>query len=257
MKPAALLELLQGDIGRMFEKSRGPLWPMPYGEDSWEAAYRFVTEVVQTRLETTGQAVPIPKKEYVRFLVWNWWMAKSGGEPFIVFKSRRLIISWIMCALDVWDVGIEPGDILDGGREYEGKGGAKDFVWRSWFIYDDIQKRFPAWGLPNAITEGNTAKQGLDKLVFPNGAMFIAVNSDRDSFQGGGAKRAKCEELSLYARVKAVWGQANIVCQGPPGEKGGHAVAIANASANREWIAIKEKARGVYGYPADSDAGSV
>lgn len=254
----ALTQGVEAELRRL-EGSR-PLWPLPYCQDSPEAAYRFLTECVRTRIEKTGEARAIPDKEYIRWVVHEWWGCKKTGRHLIIWKSRRLVLSWIMRALDVWDIGITPGDVMMGARVYEGKGGAKEFVWRCWYIYDQLAQSFPNWNLKEPLTEGNVLKGEIDKLVLPNGGVVIAVNSERDSFKGGGARRAVTEELGDYRQVNEIWSQAMFVTQGPTsedgmptGEIGGHAVAISNTSPNTEFKNLKQKAGGKHDRNTDAD----
>jgi hypothetical protein len=225
------------------ESQSGCLWPAPYSEDTPEAAYRFITECCKTCEDTSLFPLGIPPKDYIRWVVWHWWDTKRLGEPLVFWKSRRLIISWLLRALDVWDTGRRPASVVIGANGYEGKNGSKQFVWRCWFIYNQLRVDFPEWRLPEPYTQGNTDAREIDSLHFKTGSNITAINSAGSSFRGSGASRAECEELNEYQYVAHTWGQAITVCQAPPGETNGHAIAVCNTSPNTEWQEIKSRAK--------------
>lgn len=215
------------------------LWPAEFAEDTPECAYRFLMQC-ETWNEANREETTIPDKEYIRWLVWHWWDTRRLGEPLIIEKSRRIIVSWVLTILDVWDAGLKPASILIGAKKYEGETGSQGFVWRCWFVYDKLRSKFAHWPkLTKPNTLGNVTIHALEKLVFPNGSKIECVNSDGEAFRGAGTTRARAEELSSYAHASHTFGQAIVVCQGAPDRPGGHPVAVCNASPDPDWQDLK------------------
>lgn len=226
-------------IHRIVREGRGKktaLWPDEYAKDTAEAAKKFVFDHVWTFEETSGHTLKIPDHEFLAGVIDEWHRTKLTGEPLIIEKSRRLVVSWLLCALDVWDAGCRKGTFVQGGINYDK---ASDFVWRCYFIYEELRQRNPDWKLPPPQTWGNASKRRLDMLAFANGSIIEPLNSNGESFRGSGYARVKLEELSAYMYIGTVFSQAKAVTQGPPGSIGGHIVAVCNASTKEEWQEMK------------------
>jgi hypothetical protein len=221
--------------------SKANLLPVPYGEHTLEALNRFTVDCGETRLENTGEVRPMPNKRFLELTNEAWLGCTHTGTHSLYWKPRRMIVSWQAAVFDVWDLMQFPGDVLVAALKYEGKKGAKAFVWRRWFVYERLRRRFPEWNLPPSKPEGDVVKGELKSVTFPNGAKVEAVNSDPSSFRGGGARRVWTEELNEYPQVELVWKEACLLTQGPPGEIGGCAFAIVNAGTNEEYQAIKDR----------------
>lgn len=211
------------------------LWPAHF-PDTPEGAKAFIFGHVWTYEETSGRTMQIPDHEYLAGVIDEWYATKISGDPLIIEKSRRLVASWLLCALDVWDAGHRKGTFVQGGIDYDK---ASDFVWRCFFIYEELRVRNKDWHLPKPSTWGNDAKRRLDMLAFPNGSIIEPLNSNGESFRGSGYTRVKLEELSAYMYIATVFSQAKAVTQGPPGVVGGHIVIVCNASVKEEWQAMK------------------
>lgn len=183
-----------------------------------------------------------PDHQYLHDVIDAWFVTRNLGVVLSLEKSRRLWVSWLLCALDVWDAGRRSVVVVQGGATYDK---ASDFVYRCWYIYDQIRRRNKDWDLPVSNTWGNTDTKRLDRVAFATGSVFEPLNSDGEAFRGSGYARVKLEELSNYRYPDAVLSQAKLVTMGPPtkpGEPkipGGHVVAVSNASANDDWQKIK------------------
>lgn len=236
----AKLEAIALERGLLANKTDS-LWPAPYNELSAESAYRFLTECVETEEESTGQAMRLPEKQYIRDYCQEWHECRREGRPMVCVKSRRLVVTWVSTALEVHTGGIAPGRILVGGRTYEGNNGSRAFVRRHAFIYRRLRIQFPGWKLKPAVESGNFLAGELNKVILPNGCAIEAVNSQGESFRGGGASVVRLEELSQWPNAAIAWSQAAIVVQGPPGQPGGFAYAVNNAAPNDEFLRIIER----------------
>lgn len=241
---AKFLEALDkaiADQGLLATFRDGCLWPEPYATDSYESCLAFVY-VCKTFNEANRGTDPILPKAYIDWAVWHWYDTRRVGQPLITWKSRRMVYSWLSRCLELWDAGLKVASTQLAAKKYEGDSGSQAFIWRYWKIYEELRRDFPKWNLPRSIPGGNPQRFQLENLILDNGSKFEAINSEKESFRGSGATRAISEELSSYANVNAVWGQQNFVCQGKPDEVGGHVVAIANTSANDQWMELKAPA---------------
>jgi hypothetical protein len=217
------------------------LWLPEYQTIDAETCYRFIVENIRTFEQASGRDLPIPDKDYLKRLCEEWFRAYEDGEPIHIVKSRRLIVSWFCSAIELFVAGNRRGRFCIAARTYEGLNGSQQFVYRVWYLYDQLCRHNPHWGL-KALTKddytGNPSKEYLSKVVFPNGSTFEAINANEGSFQGGGVTCARIEELSQFDNVPQIWGQALFVTQGIPGEKGGMAYSISNASANADYLEL-------------------
>lgn len=231
-----------GDQFRPPRYRNRPLWPSPYDVQSGEAAWAFVRDLCSTWDEATAEVRRFPPHDYLRDLTYEWLTTSNAGRALVIEKSRRLVVSWLLCALDVWDAGRRRCNIVQGGKDYDK---ASDFVYRCWYLYESIRREKPDWNLPEATTWGNTASLRLDKMALANGSVLESLNSDGESFRGSGYTRVKLEELSSYRHIPVVFGQAKAVTIGPPGKVGGHVVAVANAAMNEHWQELKKPPDGM------------
>jgi hypothetical protein len=103
--------------------------------------YHWLTHWART-LDTHDEKNPIkqfPEKEYLKVLTQIWLENKLLLLP----KSRQMMISWILCALYLWDTQFFPAKLtfFQSKREED----ADDLVKRAKFIYDhepDFLKRY-------------------------------------------------------------------------------------------------------------------
>lgn len=214
------------------------LWPAPYDEATAESCYRFLTECIWTFDESTGEDRPMPDKEYLKLIVEQWHECRRTGTPLHIVKSRRLVVSWAMGAIQLHEAGLKRGRYLIAAEVFEGNNGSCAFVHRQKYLYDQLRARKPDWKLDPCTATGGKGAAQSQEVVLPNGSMFIAGNSDPSKFQGSGAGHVLLEEASQYAEVERMLSQAGINTQGPPGEVGGLVVTISNATAQPEFLEL-------------------
>lgn len=218
------------------------LWPAPYDEATAEAAFNFITGHVWTFDESGGVDRQMPTKDYLLELSREWYKCMETGTPFHIVKSRRLVVSWWLAALELHHAGIQRSKTGIIAKTFEGPGGSKQFVWRTWYLYDQLRRRNPEWELPQAQSFGNPSRSELDKLVLENGSSFEPINSDGGTVRGSGFTKVRAEELSSYQYVAETWGQAKIICQGSPGQPNGFPYSVNNASPNQEFLDLIDAA---------------
>lgn len=224
--------------GLMLADSRQSLWPDQYASPDPETACNFIFDHVHTLEETSGQAMSMPRKSYLETLAKEWHGAVENGKPLHVLKSRRLVVSWFIGALELHYAGCKTAKFGICARHYEGAAGAKSFVWRAHYMYDYLRRANPSWALPAATTFGNPDRSQLDSLVLANRSSFEPINSDGGAVRGAGFAAVRAEELSSYDYVAEVFGQLKTVVQGPPGTIGGAVVSVSNASPNEEYLQL-------------------
>lgn len=216
-------------------RTRDCLWPEPYKADTPESAWEFC-KLCKTWDEPEGKIKLIPDLDYLKRIVVLWHKSKQTGKTLIIEKSRRQVVTWLLCALDVWDAGRRRCNIVEGGKTFNK---ASDYVWRCWLIYTHLREDHRDWNLPEPEKWGNEKSQHLDKIGL-NGSIIEPLNSDGESFRGSGYTRVKLEELSSYLYPETVLAQAKTVTMGQAGTVGGHVVAVCNASYKKAWQDLKK-----------------
>jgi hypothetical protein len=196
---------------------------------------------VRTFDENSVSSELIPPHPYIRLTIDAWLKSYHDGVPLHIIKSRRLVISWLIAALEVWIAGIRGGSYVVTADTYESKNGACGFIWRRKYIYDQLRAHHPHWGLGEAHGVGGGGPSQHMTVTLPNGATFEAVNSSGGTFQGAGATSVLLEELSQYREVEHIVAQARIIVQGKSDAKSGMLVSISNApSGNEEYLKLIE-----------------
>jgi hypothetical protein len=212
------------------------LWGNQFKDNARDAC-KFIFGYIHTQEETTGAEMRIPRKRYLMNIARNWYKCRKAGRTFYIHKSRRLIVSWFVRSLELYAAGFSSAGFGIAAKHFQGMNGACAFVWRVYFLYEGLRSNYPEWNLEKSSPRGAVLGKELDTLILPNGAMFYALNSDKEGVRGGGMSYIAYEELSGYSNPDAVIGQGKIIVQGPAGEVGGMVCAISNASANHEYKA--------------------
>lgn len=244
-KTSPTLELLEAQAEKLgiLPKKSAPLWPAEYCTIDADTAYRFVTECVRTYDENDPSSFElIPALPYVRTVCEEWVKCYLEGRPLHIVKSRRLVVSWLIGALELWIAGIRGGTYAITAEAYETANGACGFVWRRKFMYDQLRSRFNGldgaanWSLPECKGIGGEGSDQNKMVELANGAIFKAVNSSSGTFQGAGATYVLLEELSQYRFVNGIVAQAATVVEGKGGAVPGLVASISNAAPSPEWL---------------------
>lgn len=219
------------DLKRLLHSQRSAstvLWKEGYANDDAESAYAFVIDLCRTYDPSVpaGQS-PVrkfPDKPYLRYLVERYYQTLKIGKPLIVEKPRRMLVSWLLRALDVWDAGRRKGSFYVACQKYPD---SARMVWRSWFIYEEIRKLKPEWNLLPAMLWRYEGAQTASKVEFPNGSIMVALTgTDPDSFRQEGATRVVLEEIAFWSGLASSWANALAMVKGSAGEVGGHVVGV-------------------------------
>ena len=250
---ASLASVLQAMDRRFYAAAENNvcLWPSRYVPDEsdivraghphpgLEPALRFVTECCWTYNEADGSTELIPDMAYIRWFAHEWLCNRSDGGVLICEKSRRLIMSWVCRALELWSLGLRREKIVICGLNYTK---SAEHVWRIAWLYRELAKRRPELGLRGCDTRGgNFGAQEIEQVILPNGSLVENLNQMGQSFQGSGYSGVVMEEFSQYAHPSYMYSQARRVTEGKPGSPGGYVVAITNAWPSLEWKEIKRR----------------
>jgi len=200
------------------------LWPEEFSCLSAESAYKFV-QLCRTWDEAGQMVRPFPDKEYLRELAREWVLCRLEGRPLIIEKSRRLVVSWFLRALELYDLGLRRGNGL---ITHTKRDDAAGHVWRIWFLYDDLRRRYPAWKLRECRSWGNEVSQTLDKLVLPNQSSVSQYFEKPSGLQGSGFSWVTLEELAIYGQPAGMYDQASRLVQSAPGMVNGLITVVTN-----------------------------
>lgn len=214
------------------------LWPAPYNEATAESCYRFLTECIWTYDDTIKKDRRVPELDYLKMLCEEWHECRKAGRTMHIIKSRRLIVSWAMGAIELHEAGIERAVYMIAAESFEGENGSCAFVHRQKYLYDQLKGRNPDWGLQPCEATGGKGAFESKEVVLPNGSRFVAGNSDPGKFQGGGKSYIRLEELSQYQHVGAIRAQAGINTQGSADNVGGMVASVSNATAHPEFLEV-------------------
>jgi hypothetical protein len=215
-----------------------PLWPDEYCRPDARSAWSFVVQL-RTWNEAESATQPFPDRRYLRRIAREWVRCWRKGQPILIEKSRRLVTSWLLRALELWVLGLKRGDGVIVHRTHSD---AAEHVWRIWHLYDDLRKRNPDWGLLKPTPYGSLADKQLDSVVLPNGSRVEKHFEKPEGLQGSGYTFVTMEEISLYRRPGSIWAQARFVTQASAGSRNGLIVGVTNSSPNTDYQELKCKA---------------
>ena len=170
-----------------------PLWPKAYAELTYESRCRFLYDAIYTWHDQARKYLRIDEEKYISWYVWHWHDTRMKGEPLIVEKARRMLVTWITRALELHDLGVQKGGLLIAGQDY---GDASGFVNRIHVLYEQLRLHHESWGLRQAETWGPSGREKIEVLALPNGSLVEAINQEPESFRGQGITMVSCEELS-------------------------------------------------------------
>lgn len=233
-------ELIDKSLGNLLKEKRGDcLWPSPYGSDLEESAYQFLIDCCWTKDDTikppSNPIRLIPDKEYIRFLVHEWWETRAIGRPLVWEKCRRMIMSWILRGLDLWEAGLRQGTFYVACQKYEK---SAEMIWRDLHLFRILREKKPDWYLDPPTFRSWAGPNCIAELILPNGSRFSPLTGeDPDSFRQEGATRVTCEEVAFWPRPNDAWSSAIVMCQAAGDQAvGGHPVAITTVDAKYGYL---------------------
>jgi hypothetical protein len=217
------------------EDGMGCLWPAPFNQPSAETAYKFLLSL-RTWNEAASEVQPMPDRDYLREYAREWWEAFQQGKPLCTEKCRRMVISWAARGLELYVMGLGRCDCILVGEDLEA---AAKHVWRLEFLYEDLKKRNPNWGLPPHSKLRYEGDRKLKMFGLANGSTCNYANGQSSGLQGDGTAIITMEEAAIYRYLAAMLAQAKIITQGAAGARKGFINMITNAAVEEEWQKIK------------------
>lgn len=212
----------------------GPIWPSPYDVFAPDVAWDFV-RLLRTWNEAEQSIMPMPSKAYLETITHVWVESLLRGEPLVIEKCRRMVVSWLLRGLELWAMGVKRMDITLCGIDLPA---AASHCWRYLHLYETLRQDNPGWKLrnPNVIRE--RGERYLESFRLANGSHAVIHNQLGGGLVGEGRSLVVLEELSRYRNPAHIWAQSKILTQGS-GTQRGAVVAVTNASMNEEWKQIK------------------
>lgn len=132
-------------------------------------------------------------KAYLRFLIPHIW-----NEPLLgIVKSRRMILTWTMCALWVCDAMFREGrfNALVSKKEED----SDELVQRCHFIYENLDETDLGFKKPRAIYK-------YTSLTFPeNGSEIKGFAQGADQLRQRGCSRVGCDEMAFWTQARATF----------------------------------------------------
>jgi len=175
--------------------------------------WAFVRDCVWTRDEATGMVRRYPSHEYAELLVRRW----QSVPILVVAKSRRMVITWLMVAVNVWLAMFSPLSKVAfmarklGRTETEG---SCELVRRARFIMQHLPASLPAVDVEYQV--------GL--LRFGNGSEIVALGEGEEQARQHTFTSVLADEVSFWEHAYETW-----VALRPTIEGGGRITAVSSA----------------------------
>jgi len=175
--------------------------------------WAFVRDCVWTRDEASGMVRRYPNHEYAELLVRRW----QNVPILVVAKSRRMVVTWLMVAVNVWLAMFSPLSKVAfmarklGRTETEG---SCELVRRARFIVQHLPASLPAVDVEYSV--------GL--LRFGNGSEIVALGEGEEQARQHTFTSVLADEVSYWERAFETW-----VALRPTIEGGGRITAVSSA----------------------------
>lgn len=157
-----------------------------------------------------GKIKRFPDKEYLKYIT-DVWMRES---ILAIPKTRRMMLSWIMLALHLWEALFKPnGAIFIQSKKEEDS----DFLIgdrRMMFIYNNLPKEY-SWPI---------ASYKYCNISFSNGSFVKGVAQGADQLRQYTASRVMVDEAAFQEKFEEAWAALKPTIQG-----GGKVVLISSA----------------------------
>lgn len=132
-------------------------------------------------------------KDYLRYV-----MPQIVNEPLLaIVKHRRMILTWAMCAIWVWDALFHEGRFL--GLVSKKEEDSDELVQRCYFIWENIDEGDLGFKKPSAIYR-------YTSLKFPESDSEIkGFASGADQLRQRGCSRVGCDEIAFWQQARATF----------------------------------------------------
>jgi hypothetical protein len=196
--------------------------------DEWD----FLARAVITKDEASGRLRPFPHFEYLEHLTRRRRETYYAPSIHAYEKSRRLLISWWLLCLYLYDTLTQPNHAnFVGSRKLESS---------AYFLGEErilgVYNRIPADEWPNKprLVPGAKHKKGYESLHCPEtGSYLQAIASGADQLRQYTASNIFADEIAFWERWQESWG-AMLPCI----EGGGHIDLVTTPDLGAEAEAI-------------------
>lgn len=210
------------------------LWAEEYLSYDGDTAFRFLTEHCYTMDETVmpAKVSRIPAKEYIRIWCHQAVECRKRGVTHVLVKSRRMVMSWVATAFDLWEAGIfGSGQYIVASRNMDM---SAELLWRTVFMYNQVAVRNPEWNLPKLKEKVDLIRwkgaKSYQQVTLPNGSVYVALSGEApDNMRQYPARRIRLEEIGTWTYPSYAYSTAQHMVQGRPGEVGGNITIISTA----------------------------
>ncbi len=168
-----------------------------WSRDPW----RFILECCYTQDEADGGKIKrFPQKDYLEYVCGCWLRYPLLAIP----KSRRMIMTWLMLALDLWQALFRPRSAIFVQSKKE-----EDSIFllsekRLGLIYDRLPKMY---GWPKL----EAAKK---QLKFSNGSYIMPIGQGADQLRQYTATLVHIEEMAFWDWPEDTWTALKPTIQG-------------------------------------------
>ena len=231
----AIAELERRGV-HLSEGQRNCLWPSEFAEDTPECLWKFVLTLA-TWNEAEGQIQNVPDLLFLKVYVYEWWYARKGGYMLVTLKCRRMMISWVARACELWAMGLRRTDEILVGEKLQQ---AAKHIWRIQFLYDFLRSKFLKWNLPKMEHLRYQGERELSTVSLPNGSRAVYANGEDSTVRGDGTAIVTMEEAATYRYLSQILAQAKIITQGSAGSIGGFVNVITNQVDNWDFSQIEK-----------------
>jgi hypothetical protein len=210
------------------------LWPEAYQRYDGDVAFAFLTQHCYTMDETVmpARVSPIPEKDYIRLWCHQAVECRKRGVTQCLIKSRRMVMSWVATAFDLWEAGLYgSGQYIVASRNMDM---SAELLWRTVFMYNQIAIRNPGWGLAKLREKVDLIRwkgaKSYQQVTLPNGSVYVALSGEApDNMRQYPARRIRLEEIGTWTYPGYAYSTAQHMVQGRPGEIGGNITIISTA----------------------------
>ena len=198
----------------------------------------------------------IPDLPHIRLLIQR--VCVDRVHPLLVAKSRRMVVSWLMTACELWEVvEHEHRGVFVQSKKHDD---SCELVNRHWLMLNALPaERYPTNRKSEDGVEfasGLTVKRykggqgGTGKLEFSNGSFIQAVSEGPDQLRQFGASLIRQEEIAFWERQEESYDAAIECVQGSASSEGSGGQLVAVTTANPSWF-------GAFAYDQEGVVGGV
>ena len=181
--------------------------------------WAFIRDLVFTRDEATLQVRRYPDRPYAELLIRRW-----QTHPILaVAKSRRMVVSWLFIAVNVWLAVCFPGSKIAFLARKEGKTeaeGSAELVKRADFILDHLPPVLP----PNLFVP-KSQEYAHCYIRLPNGSEILGLGQGADQARQLTFTSVLCDEMAFWEQAFETWTGLK-----PTIEGGGRITCISSAA---------------------------